>query len=308
MNWKKDDTFLAKWLSGDLTEEEKIAFEESAEGKEFNDLIDAADQIEAPGLNVDDGLVKLKSQIDSYNRKPTSIRMRPVTWLSIAASFSIIVIALYLIFSETTVKTGFSEQQLVTLPDGSEVQMNVASEISYAEKGWENERLVKLSGEAFFNVYEGVPFTVKTIHGDVSVLGTSFNIRSRGEILKVSCFSGSVQVSSDKQSRQLEAGQTIRIQNAKIIEFKNESLDSAPAWMSGIIKLENMPFTEVLQELRYVFNIEIEYNQPLNHLIYTGSFSKNDLNTAFSLVFEPLKVDYTYDDASRTLTIKGPMK
>ena len=58
------------------------------------------------------------------------------------------------------------------LPDGSAVSLSPNSKMEFGSDA--DSRDVNLNGEAFFEVKKGVPFTVNTANGNVSVLGTSF--------------------------------------------------------------------------------------------------------------------------------------
>lgn len=63
----------------------------------------------------------------------------------------------------------------MTLPDGSVVRLNSVSRLSYKPLGWYFSRSAELSGEAFFEVEKGSKFTIYSMLGSTSVLGTSFN-------------------------------------------------------------------------------------------------------------------------------------
>ena len=68
------------------------------------------------------------------------------------------------------------QTQCIQLPDGSKVTLNRHSQLSYPET-FNKERIVKLNGEAYFEVNKtGHPFTVSTQGMQIEVLGTTFNI------------------------------------------------------------------------------------------------------------------------------------
>jgi hypothetical protein len=78
-------------------------------------------------------------------------------------------------------------RELVTLPDGSRVELNAGSTLQYARlfSGWRvngaRVRQVSLDGEAFFSVTRGGgTFVVRTPDAAVTVLGTRFDVRARG--------------------------------------------------------------------------------------------------------------------------------
>jgi ferric-dicitrate binding protein FerR (iron transport regulator) len=66
------------------------------------------------------------------------------------------------------------------LEDGSEVQLNPNSTISYPEHFGQKTRTVYLKGEAFFSIKRNPakPFVVHTGELVTEVLGTSFTIKS----------------------------------------------------------------------------------------------------------------------------------
>ncbi|MEL7006699.1 MAG: FecR domain-containing protein, partial [Bacteroidota bacterium] len=207
MNWKNDDTFLARWLNGELSEEEKRAFEASEEGQEFVDMMKASALIEPTPYQTDTEFSKLSDRIDSSPRQKVVLWKQKGFQMAVAASLVLLMATIYLFTTGSpTIETGFSEQEIVTLSDGSEVKMNAASVLSYNTKDWDKKRTLNLSGEAFFKVQKGATFVVETANGDVQVLGTSFNVKSRGNVLNVACYTGKVEVRSTNVTKQLLPG------------------------------------------------------------------------------------------------------
>ncbi|MEM9052122.1 MAG: FecR domain-containing protein [Bacteroidota bacterium] len=192
MNWEQDDTFLARWLSGELSEEERIVFEESPEGKEYIKMMNASDMIQPPSYDVNKELSKLKSTIAQEKPvEPKVVRMRPLVRLAVAASVLVILsLSIFLFTGSESFETDILQQEFVALPDGSEVQLNSSSTLAFNKRNFEDERELDLKGEAFFEVKKGVKFTVTTDNGAVEVLGTSFNVNSREERLEVICYTG----------------------------------------------------------------------------------------------------------------------
>ncbi|MDN5213185.1 FecR domain-containing protein [Fulvivirgaceae bacterium BMA12] len=307
MNWQKDDIFLSKWLNGELSQEEQRAFEATEEGQELIRIMKAASLIEPSSYDTGSALSELQDRIQSNpQRKQRAIWMQPGFQLAVAAAVALIIAVVYLFTSEDqTIKTGVGKQEIVLLPDGSEVKLNAASQISYDTQNWAVQRLLVLDGEAFFKVKKGSGFDVKTYNGNVQVLGTSFNVKSRGEILDVTCYTGKVEVTSRSITEQLDPGETIRIKNGEMIEFKEIDLKKEPSWTRGVTELENVSLPVVLDELSYVFGLTIKYDGSLDHLVYTGAFPNQQAEAALKLVFEPLNINYSYDLPSKNLVILG---
>ena len=68
----------------------------------------------------------------------------------------------------------------LTLSDGTQVYLNAESRIKFPVAFKGKERVVELSGEAYFKVVKNTacPFIVRLDGAEVKVLGTSFNVRS----------------------------------------------------------------------------------------------------------------------------------
>src|SRR5690606_33837898 len=106
----------------------------------------------------------------------------------------------------------------VTLPDGTQVNLNYESQLKFPKVFEGNIRKVELIGEAFFEVVKNdtMPFIVKTGDVETEVLGTSFNIRSyeRGQTAEVSLVTGKVKIhyidgSIKKESTHLSPGEQL---------------------------------------------------------------------------------------------------
>ncbi len=170
-------------------------------------------------------------------------------------NLSILFSSLFLIScGGNTVNSG-DEFQQVELPDGSIVYLNKESSVSY--DGSFETRTIELTGEAFFSVESGeVPFKVITENGEVEVLGTEFNIRSRGDEMEVEVEDGEVEFKSQGENHGLKRGQSgifirgnkIKIGKAKFkfklwigdmeIEFKTHGkpMKHAPKHMNKYMK------------------------------------------------------------------------
>lgn len=96
----------------------------------------------------------------------------------------------------------------VELPDGSIVLLNHNSTITYNEKF--EIRRVHLDGEAYFKVVSSnKPFIVTTKLGEISVLGTKFNVNSTDDKLEVEVESGKVKLEVDDQRKEVNRGQHV---------------------------------------------------------------------------------------------------
>ena len=108
--------------------------------------------------------------------------------------------------NEISHTTAFGEQKIIELPDGSLVTMNSKSTIEFNPDSWESNRILNLSGEAYFKVKKGSQFTVNTTNGNVVVLGTEFNVNSSHNFFEVICYEGKVKVEKNHKDYILTPG------------------------------------------------------------------------------------------------------
>ena len=114
--------------------------------------------------------------------------------------------ALLMSCGNKTISTG-DNFDLVELPDQSIVYLNKNSSVSF-DSDFE-DRKIKLEGEGFFSVMPGeVPFVVTTETGEITVVGTEFNVKSRGDELEVEVEEGEVKLKTDDHDNGLKRGQS----------------------------------------------------------------------------------------------------
>ena len=184
-------------------------------------------------------------------------------------------------------------QKPLLLPDGSEVTLNSTSSITYYTDDWKNsKRKLKLDGEAYFDVKEGQNFSVVTDNGTVTVLGTTFNVTSKDNNFKATCFSGKVKVIFENKEFVLKPGQSIDNETKKI----NFTELNQPKWISNKFIFKNVPLEKLIQDVEILktvkINIKIE-----KELKFTGSYT-NDMTTSeiLDLVCQSLDLSYTKVD------------
>ena len=189
------------------------------------------------------------------------------------AAAAIVVIALLpLLFSKNVVSLR-GEHISCTLPDGSVVNLNAESELTYNSLIWFVSRGVKMKGEAYFEVEKGAKFTVKTKNGDVRVLGTKFNVFSRGDEFAVTCITGRVEVKSGNRVI-LEKNEGVKMaKNGELKLISEPDMENAISWKDDVFYFTSVSLNKVIEEVMRQYDIEIEYAEN-NNYIYTGNFSK----------------------------------
>ena len=290
----EEGCFLAKWLDGsisDTTLKELVSEKDFIIYKKIKSGLELLDQLERP---VAPTFNSVKSSIEQKrNLKKTQQSFK---WgLSIAASI-LVVFGCYFAFNslETSYETSYAEQRTIKLPDGTEVVLNAKSAINFTEKDWETNRSIKLIGEAFFKVKKGSTFSVQTSNGQVSVLGTKFNVKHTDAFFEVVCYEGKVSVTNDKKEHILNPGNSIRKIDGNDSE-KYTSKKLFPSWVNGESSFVSVPLNYVILELEKQYNIEIDASKIDESIIFTGSFSNKDLKLALASVFKTMNIHYIKD-------------
>ena len=282
-----DETFLARWLNDELTPEERSEFESNPDYAQFRKIVKGADALHSPEFDAEG----LRARIELAKGKKSA---KQVWWYAVAASVTLILGFFAFINWESSIQSGAGEQLAYDLPDGSSVFLNADSDLSLKKWGWESNRTLSLDGEAYFDVAKGSVFTVNTTLGDVTVLGTEFNVLTDAELLEVTCYEGRVSVAIGKTETILTVGQGVRFLSGELTESRHEY--SAPGWRDGVSRFESLPLTYVINALQDQFDVEIQ-NQNLLNLdqTFTGQFPHNDLKVALAIVFKPLNIKYQLD-------------
>ncbi len=103
-----------------------------------------------------------------------------------------------------TLTTPRGREYLLTLSDGTRVWLNTESQLRYPVQFTGERRTVYLVGEAYFDVHPDAshPFTVISGPAEVTVLGTSFNLRAYPEEdIVTTLVSGAVQMSEGRRTK-----------------------------------------------------------------------------------------------------------
>lgn len=147
----------------------------------------------------------------------------------------------------------------VTLGDGSQVEMNLGTELVYSN--YKDQRRVTLKkGEAFFKVSHDSahPFIVHAGDGRVRVTGTQFNVWKYEDHVRVMLLQGSVQISSDRvhASVPLTPGMQASYHQgdaAPSVQAINPN-DTALAWRQGKLILDNLALADALPLINRYLN------------------------------------------------------
>ncbi|NNF21778.1 MAG: hypothetical protein HKN67_07540 [Saprospiraceae bacterium] len=293
-----DDSFV-RWVRSGCPHNELQDFLDK--GIDISKIHEARDLLESladhsekyPEKSADDLFDRINNSINE-SEKVITISRRRIIYLTVSAvAACLLVLFMFNTWtSTTTFTTPYAENLNVDLPDGSSLVMNSDSDLDFKKAEFKSSRVLKLDGEAFFEVEKGNPFVVETNLGKVEVLGTSFNVFSRENRFEVSCKTGKVKVSNKKENSFviLTEGQSCILKDDQIRKI-NKPVDDSE-WIRGIHHFDNVHISDVLEEMERQFDLKINYEKLDNDLMYTGYFQEGDISSAFESVLWPMHLDY----------------
>lgn len=172
------------------------------------------------------------------------------------------------------VHTGFGETKTIRLPDGSVVQLNANSAVSYPAQ-WTKEqvRTVSLEGEAYFNVSKapaGLHPKFRVLLPDVTieVKGTAFNVYNRRHTINVLLEEGKIVVND-----------SLKMAPGDMMQFRGRSpqrLHEDPAlltaWKQRRLVFNNTSLSEIAQQLEDLYGYRIQFrDKRMESLLFTGA-------------------------------------
>ena len=191
--------------------------------------------------------------------------------------------------------------QTVILPDGSEVELNLGTELTYAN--YKDQRRVTLSkGEAFFKVSHDVthPFVVQAAEGRVRVTGTQFNVWMYQDQVKVTLLEGSVLVTSNKKlsgdGLRLEPGIQARYKAGDYAPQISQTYANSPdlAWRNGKLVLDNLTLAEALPLINRYLSTPLELADSATGALRVGGvFNTTEINSLVTSLPKVLPVYLT---------------
>lgn len=272
------------------------------------------------------------------------IRTRRKIWLYTAIAASVILLAgIWMIWKPAgqreTRQVAMTDQRgakvskkKIVLPDGSTVWLNAGSKLEYPEQFTKKERVVKLEGEAFFDITKdaGRPFMVKTAEFTINVLGTSFDVRAypHEESAVASLIQGAIEVvlkGSEDHAIQLRPNEKLTIPISRIsatdVNVNSEQL-SAPlikaplttlrdslitetAWVQNKLAFKHMPLEDVVRLMGEWYNADIRFkNNSKKSLYFSGVFENENLKEALNVLSLTTQSFRYTEDASGVIWIE----
>lgn len=281
----KDDVTLARWLNDEMDAAELKAFEASPEFATYKRIRQYSAQLTAPEADMDTMYQSIRTRRNTQ-QEPKVRQLNP--WLPRIAAVLVILLGgtFFLYTSKTTTEVaGLGERSEFLLPDNSEVVLNSGSEAEYRSWNWDGNRKIELDGEAYFKVAKGEKFDVVTHMGTVTVVGTQFNVKARGDRFEVTCFEGKVKVADGDESILLTPGKSVAFIKGKMTQLPADE-NAQPGWITYETTFAAEQLQNVIDEMERQYRVEIELKASLPNggKAYTGTMPMNDMKTALEII------------------------
>ena len=177
------------------------------------------------------------------------------------------------------IRTPLGGEFSLTLADGTKVWLNAMSELRYPVAFGGDTREVELKGEAYFEVTkdEEHPFVVRTHLGEVTVLGTAFNLNAYRDasVCYTTLVYGKVSFSTpeDKTITLLPGEQAVI--SASELSKRSVNVDEYVGWVNGVYSFNNRTLGEIMQTFERWYDIQVYYETPdLRDIAYSGSVER----------------------------------
>lgn len=313
---------IARYLAGELPPEED---ERVYAWLQAHPDVRAELEGVAPGIvpNVEAALARLRQDparrhgdraahepIRREERRPRPRRMR---WASAAAAVAAVAVLIALLFilptspAERTYAASAGDRISVKLEDGSTVILNAASILSVDAAFGSRSRVVRLDGEAYFDVASDAqsPFTIRTPEATVTVLGTAFNVDAHsGGPVAVVVAEGLVRLESHSGNAvELRRGERGRIlpATARIVTDRF-SIDDAAAWREGRLVFRGTPLQEVARRIERQYDVHVRVHPAVDQRRLDASFHDHSVHEIADLVAAALDVEVTVADDTMTFS------
>ena len=306
-NIQMNEDLLVKHLLGETSEMEqqqvsKWLNDSAANRKHFEQLKliwEASKDVEAKStINVEDAWERFRertARMESGGAKIIPMPTSRLSWVKAAAIIVVLVGAGFLAYNLGFNNTGKlmavnsgNSVLIDTLPDGSVVTLNKNSSLSYNSKLDGKIRSVKLEGEAFFNVAPDKehPFVIDVNGNTVTVVGTSFNIRSNSEKTEVIVETGIVDVAKNENKVRLQPNEKATILLNSEGPVKEDNSDELyNYYKTKEFVCNGTRLSRLVEVLNEAYNTEIVIgNSRLDNLSLNTTFSDASLDYILEVI------------------------
>ena len=325
-----EDRLIAKYVTGSMTDDERIEIEEWASESDANrkfleDVSDIRRDIDMLSAmsRIDSRMAWKKVSGKSWNK--SSFRNLLSLWKNVAAVIvlPLLAVSLYAFMknSESVPADRWNEVispyglvSTVVLPDSTVVHLNSKSRLRYPSEFKGKERLVELEGEAYFDVAASreYPFIVACSSVAVRATGTEFNVfeHENGDVA-VSLCDGHVELMRIIDEGRsvigiLSPGQTAFYDKAgNKISLSDQNIEKYTGWKDGMIVFAEDSLGDVLGRLARTYDVHFDLDADIDDsYLYTGTFESPSLDRILRYIEMTTPVTFVRETSGTDMVIE----
>ncbi len=307
-----DAEVLNKWLSE--SESNKLLFDQ------FSDIWQAGyHHIAKNKIDIEQAWTDIQKRLHLGDSKKTKI-----VWKEILRYAAVFVIAAFLgtmgyhllrpeeaitqVAKRVEFMAPLGSRSYVQLADGSKVWLNAGTTISYLTTYGANNRDIKLTGEAYFDVAKNkvLPFVVNS--GDISVtaLGTQFNVKAYAEEKRIetTLIEGSVRLDGNS----FKLGKEVILKPNQKAIFTNldkptmeivENVDPRPvvSWKEERWVIQNEKLGELAKKLERRYDVNFIFDdEVLKEYAFGGTLEDENIEQIMKAISYTAPIKYVIQD------------
>lgn len=323
------DNLIGKYLAGETSAEESAFVERWKDENESNRkrfrqiqvIFERAAAVkELHTFDVDAAWEKMRARLENRNRRkvikmPETSGSFGLFW-RIAASVVIVITAgwvAYDYFRPATINhvdvVAQQETKAAILPEGSEVFLNKETRLAYAYNRETDEHIIKLEGEAYFNIHHEESKNLIVDVGGVLIrdIGTAFNVKGYpgADTIEVVVEEGVVMFYTEKQpGLQLAAGSKGLYRRSTGVFSTGLPDVNVTAYKTRTFIFNNADLFEVVQTLNRVYDKKIRVSPSLKSCRLTVVFENEAVDEVAIVIAETLGL--TLVAGENEILLEGP--
>ncbi|RKE52896.1 FecR domain-containing protein [Sphingobacterium detergens] len=269
-----------------------------------------------PEVDVDKAWIDFKIVRDRRASEPAEIPKRKTNliqwnWWAAASILLVCMVGFYVFDRSQRKEMHLASQEAVlqdSLPDGSMVTLNKNTELAYSSSWSNKNRNVELKkGEVFFQVQKDKkhPFVIATGNTNITVLGTSFNVRRIPNATEVIVATGLVKVAYADKEIFLRPDQMLTIRDADTMKVEKKPVQDKfyKYYVDREFNFENTPLKRVAEVLSHAYDYKVMIDDPaLEKIPYTAEFKQNSLAEILKVMAKSLDLKIEVRDKEIHLT------
>lgn len=191
--------------------------------------------------------------------------------------------------------------ETLELNDGTQVYLNAGSSITFPTLFQGNERMVSITGEAYFVVKHNahMPFRVQLRDGAmVEDLGTEFNINAYDNeaAINTTLIEGKVRVQQQQTTLDLTPGQQASVTgNAELLLNATPDIEDVLAWKNGVFNFKEAGMEVIMRQIARWYGVTVSFTSNIEGVFVLELPRNLPLSKVLGILEETGKVKFVIE-------------